>query len=485
MNNIIRAVFNPGDDTTKAYGIHQWNYGQRLEIHGLDLPRAVEVHFAAVDDTEAIVRIGTTADKVTTVPIPDVFFEQEMDIKAYVYLSDSQSGETIKTINMPMTPRQKPEGWNGSEETTMGAIMDAINQFADGKADGLECKDNILKLMSGENELARVTIAGGAGGTAREIELQKSDTAIQWRYVGEEDWRDLVLLEELRGNPGKDGISPTATVTKEGKVTTINITDKNGTTTETIQDGQDGYTPKKGVDYTDGLDGKTAYQYAQDGGYSGTEEEFAEKLAEEYPRDVQIDGSSIVTDGVANISVGCRKLGVVLIPDTSTNRHIYIEEYSGKVKIGLKTEDEILNRKIVQKVLAGGTEDAIVKVAMTDGIGPAWTDEEKTGAWSRLNSIKNTMDEVAVAGASYILGELTELSVTLPDDALVGQEISVVWYNGDTPAALSITGNILDYDYTPTSNTRSEISALWDGTNWSVIGMSQDVQAETSKEVVE
>jgi hypothetical protein len=31
-----------------------------------------------------------------------------------------------------------------------------------------------------------------------------------------------------------------------------------------------------------GLNGKSAYQYAQDGGYSGTEEEFAEKLAAEY-----------------------------------------------------------------------------------------------------------------------------------------------------------------------------------------------------------
>ena len=33
----------------------------------------------------------------------------------------------------------------------------------------------------------------------------------------------------------------------------------------------------------DGADGKSAYQYAQDGGYTGTEEEFAEKLAAEIP----------------------------------------------------------------------------------------------------------------------------------------------------------------------------------------------------------
>lgn len=36
------------------------------------------------------------------------------------------------------------------------------------------------------------------------------------------------------------------------------------------------------VDVPSGTDGKTAYQYAQEGGYTGTESEFAAKLAEEY-----------------------------------------------------------------------------------------------------------------------------------------------------------------------------------------------------------
>ena len=51
-------------------------------------------------------------------------------------------------------------------------------------------------------------------------------------------------------------------------------------------DGQDGYTPIKGKDYFDGNDGKTAYQYAKDGGYTGTEAEFSAKLAKELPTKV-------------------------------------------------------------------------------------------------------------------------------------------------------------------------------------------------------
>jgi hypothetical protein len=39
-------------------------------------------------------------------------------------------------------------------------------------------------------------------------------------------------------------------------------------------DGQDGYTPQKGVDYFDGQDGKSAFQAAQENGYPGTEAQF-------------------------------------------------------------------------------------------------------------------------------------------------------------------------------------------------------------------
>lgn len=50
------------------------------------------------------------------------------------------------------------------------------------------------------------------GKDGREIELQNSGTAIQWRYVGEEDWKDIVQLSELKGkdgDPGSDGKSAT------------------------------------------------------------------------------------------------------------------------------------------------------------------------------------------------------------------------------------------------------------------------------------
>ena len=113
--------------------------------------------------------------------------------------------------------------------------------------------------------------------------------------------------------------------------------------------------------------------------------------------------------------------------------------------------------------------------------GAVWTDTEKQKAWSQLSIIRNALDDgIAVAGTQYYLGERKIVSIVLPDDALIGQMITVSWYNGNTAATLSITGTMLSFDYTPSANTRSEINALWDGTYWAVLGNEMAVPSEVT-----
>lgn len=91
-------------------------------------------------------------------------------------------------------------------------------------------------------------------------------------------------------------------------------------------------------------------------------------------------------------------------------------------------------------------------------------------AAERKYAVNTVMDSVATPHTQYFLGVQNSVEIVLPDTADVGQIISVSWYNGDTAATLSITGTMLDFDFTPSENSRSEINALWDGTYWSVLG---------------
>lgn len=269
---MITVVFNSGETKKNAKGLWQYDYGQVLRIQGLSLPPAAEIHFALQEKGgSAATRIGTTKDGITDVVIPDSMLENEnlaadYKIYAWVYLADEESGETEYMITLQVKSRPKPEVYNADADTpvsggTMAAILSAVNGIASGKADSLKYQDSILRLLSGDTELARVLIAAGSGtggADAREIELQKSETAIQWRYVGDTLWTDLVMLAEITGADGVPG--------------------EQGPKGDTGEMGPEG---PQGESGPAGADGKSAYQYAQDGGYTGTEEQFASKMADE------------------------------------------------------------------------------------------------------------------------------------------------------------------------------------------------------------
>ena len=67
---------------------------------------------------------------------------------------------------------------------------------------------------------------------------------------------DAGLFNGKDGVVGKDGVSPTFSVTDTDDGHKITIEDVNGVSDIYLLDGKDGYTPIKGVDYFDGVDGK-------------------------------------------------------------------------------------------------------------------------------------------------------------------------------------------------------------------------------------
>lgn len=143
---MVTAVFTDNDDYARTYGLWQWDYGQQLRIEGLHLPTAVEIHFALQETGgEAIPRVGTTKDGVTTVTIPDSMLEgnratwtadKAYNIYAWVYLSDKSSGETIKRITMQVKSRPKPKAFEAPGDgeifrQAIEAVNDAANRAED------------------------------------------------------------------------------------------------------------------------------------------------------------------------------------------------------------------------------------------------------------------------------------------------------------------------------------------------------------------
>lgn len=85
---------------------------------------------------------------------------------------------------------------------------------------GLKCTQQVAE--SNPDALAQIWAAidelragGGASGKdGREVELQNNGTAIQWRYVGDESWTDLVQLSDLKGEGIPEGGTTGQVLTK-------------------------------------------------------------------------------------------------------------------------------------------------------------------------------------------------------------------------------------------------------------------------------
>lgn len=135
MNNILTAVFED-DRYCRVSGAWQYDYGQILRIQGLNLPKAVEIHFSLTEKSgESITRIGTTKDGVTDVLIPDSMLERETNqnysIYAFIYLSDTVSGNTEYRIAIMVNTRPKPEIPGSPEEPGIfRETIEAVNQAA-------------------------------------------------------------------------------------------------------------------------------------------------------------------------------------------------------------------------------------------------------------------------------------------------------------------------------------------------------------------
>ena len=154
---MIIAAFNEKDTYVTIYGLYQYDYGQVLRIQGLNLPSAVEMHFALQDKGgESITRVGTTKDGVTDVLIPDSMLENngtssDYKIYVFVYIADEISGKTERRIEMSVKSRPKPEAFDRPEDTEL--FRDAIKAVNESAARSAESERQAEGWAHGREDL--------------------------------------------------------------------------------------------------------------------------------------------------------------------------------------------------------------------------------------------------------------------------------------------------------------------------------------------
>lgn len=168
---IIKVAFDTEDYTKRVReGLVQWSYGHVLQVEGLEIPDGpIEVHFSLTDKNgEAPRQIGIVEGGVIAVAIPSFIFTPESvydskyEAYAFIYVTDEESGQTIRKIVFTIKSRPKPSDWiPPKSETTLGQVLEMIN----GKVDKSGHEPN--KFL-GTDKDGNVVVKDGSGGVSDE-----------------------------------------------------------------------------------------------------------------------------------------------------------------------------------------------------------------------------------------------------------------------------------------------------------------------------
>ena len=123
---------------------------------------------------------------------------------------------------------------------------------------------------------------------------------------------------------------------------------------------------------------------------------------------VQVAGTSVMTDGVANVPIASETgAGVV-----SILKPVYsgIWNDNGSLKISYATDAEISTRFGFRKAIVCTNLDTAVKAAMCDGKGAAWTADEQKAARERMGLDKSyeLIEEITLAEETGVITRDTE-----------------------------------------------------------------------------
>ena len=122
--------------------LYQYDIGQKLKISGFDINENTEVHFKSPYSKIAKIATGTLNGSSLTVVIPDEFLESAGNGKVWVCSIDENEVTTIRTINIPVVERAKPDGYVSKAD---GSYRKFNKEIADLNNNKLTRKKSVLK----------------------------------------------------------------------------------------------------------------------------------------------------------------------------------------------------------------------------------------------------------------------------------------------------------------------------------------------------
>lgn len=304
----------------------QWDLCQKLIVE--DDCTCKEAHFCNGSSETSLVCPIEEKNGERTVNVPNILLQKEGMIKAYLCARTEDGTETKLSQHFQVLPRAKPDDYIYTETEVLNyfSLAKRLEQLEENSISD----EQIASAVEGYLEENPVTPENIGALPVEQLPEAVNDALAQAKASGDfkgaqgpvgpqgekgekgdpgepgpagpagADGKDGAQgpagadgqpgAKGETGAAGKDGVS----VTHSFNGTVLTVTSASGTSSadlkgekgekgdkgDTGEKGDTGATGKDGAAGKDGAPGKSAYQYAKDGGYTGTEAEFAKLMAD-------------------------------------------------------------------------------------------------------------------------------------------------------------------------------------------------------------
>ena len=137
MKKKLTADFSKGNEKAYVRGLYQHDYGAILKVTGIEYAEIIRVDFAGPNDGKAHPVVALQEpDGGFQVKIPKENTDKAGELSAYIYITDAESGFTIKEVILPIIERVEADPDPSGEKTDPFAdVIEEIKKNAKSASD--------------------------------------------------------------------------------------------------------------------------------------------------------------------------------------------------------------------------------------------------------------------------------------------------------------------------------------------------------------
>lgn len=320
----------------------QWETGQRVTVSD---EQCTHAHFELLRKSYRALSVEREGDEFR---VPDELLAQSGTLRVNLVDVTEDAATVVARADFNIRAAQKPTDYtpDASEVVTIKALEERIREAVEASEAAVSNAQQAVETANAvTDDLIEKRDSGffkgepGEPGFSPTAKVERTAGGVKVTVTDKDGTTTATVNDGAKGDPGEDGYSPTAKVERVEGGAVVTMTDESGTTTAQVRDGAPGApgkTPVRGVDYWTAADRAPIEQATADANAAATNaNQVASSLSGEIAESRAATRAANSAASAANTAAANADAAVAAIPDTIAQQFVVVDAMPANPVVGL------------------------------------------------------------------------------------------------------------------------------------------------------